>query len=197
MKQQIFITRILLVLTALMILLLPAQTNANDTSLQYNLNVKYSGISPKNSAPWLTAVFDDNNVNDKDPNKVLLTMSVSNLALNEGVKIWGFNFAPKKFMTNELTFSHVSGPKAVEIDRTRKGGGWYFDIRFKFSKDEFKAGSTSVYEISNTSEIESINFSKLSTGGGVRGSYGSGALVYIVNGKNVVYGWVGDSGKGK
>jgi hypothetical protein len=169
MKRQIFITKILLVFTASFILLLAGQANADNTSLQYNLNVKFSGASPTNSAPWLTAVFDDNNVNDSNPNKVLLTMSASNLELTEGVRMWCFNFT---LNTSDLTFSHVSGPKAVEIDKTggyQAGGGGFFDFRFIFSDDEFNAGETSVYEISYTSPITSSNFSEISSRGGRRG----------------------------
>jgi hypothetical protein len=196
MKRQIFRTKILLIFTASLILLLSGQANADNSSLQYNLNVKFSGASPKGSAPWLKAVFNDNNVNNSNPNKVLLTMTASNLVLTEGIRMWCFNFT---LNTSELTFSHVSGPKAVEIDKKgdyNAGGGGFFDFRFIFSDDEFNAGETSVYEISYTSQITSPDFSKISSRGARQGRYGSVALINDINGDDRLSGWIGDSGKG-
>ncbi len=196
MKKQLFTIKILFVLTASFIFLFAGSAGTEDTSLKYKLDTKYSGASPLSKAPWLSAVFDNNEANDRDPNKMLLIMSASNLAKTESVRMWFFNFALTK---SGLNFSHVSGPKAVEIDmksNNTAGGGGYFDFRFIFSNDEFNTGETAVYEISYTSKIESANFSKLSQPGGGRGLYGSAALLYIVNGKNKIYGWIGDSGKG-
>ena len=154
MQKQHFLIKIILVLTASYILLFTGTADSEETTLQYELDTKYSGAQPAGSAPWLKAIFDNNEVNDKDPKKILLTMSVSNLAKNEGVRMWFFNAA---LNISEMKFSHVSGPKAIEIDITGNylaGGGGYFDIRFKFSIGEFNGGKTSVYEISYFSDIE-------------------------------------------
>lgn len=195
MKQQFFIIKILLVLGISFIFLSTVRAQSEETPLQYNLDTKYSGVSPGSSAPWLTAVFDSNEANDKDPNKVLLTMSAPNLTAPEGVRRWCFNFT---LDPNGLTFSHVSGPVAVEIRQNvtlPAGGGGYFDFLFIFADGEFNSGNTSVYEISYTSPITAGNFSKISEPGGGRGRYGSAALVNNINGDNKL-GWIGDSGTG-
>lgn len=198
MKSKIIIKQILSVYIVLFILVLAVHAIADSPDLQYTLNKKYAGASPASRIPWLTAVFDNNDINDKEPNKVLLTMSAPHLTGTEDVRMWFFNFT---LNPDNLSFTHISGPKAIYIrkgnDCCRASGTGNYDFEFIFRENEFDSGKTSVYEISYVSPITITNFSEQSTKpGGSNGGYGSAALINDINGDNKLLGWIGDDNRG-
>jgi hypothetical protein len=168
---------------------------AQATLLTYELNFEFSGATaPEGSAPWITAIFDDDTGN---PDSVQLTMSATNLVNVEFISEWLFNFNTDLEVSN-LSLTYSSGQQPSEppnkgMNAYKADGDGYFDIQFLFptSGDRFTTGETSIYNLKYTSAISvhDFDFLSYSTAGNGPGPFYSAAHIQGI-GEDDGSGWV-------
>ena len=144
----------LLFLLASLVVLLSVPT-ASATTVTYPYAIEYSnGTPPAGAAPWLTAVFDDENT----PGTVKLKMTASNLTGTEFVSKWLFNLNPA-ISPSDISFSAP----------TKTGGNGFDNPTISKATNAFNAGPDMEYDIEFDSATSGM-------GGGIP-RFGEGEMV--------------------
>ena len=195
------VSRILLLTSLLIVIVLLAFNQAGAATLEFNMNIEYSGgTEPEGTPqPWATATFVDTTTNH-----VTLTMSAANLVGSEFISVWLFNFDPS-LDPDLLAFSLYGSPGSVpnsintaEND-LKAGPGKYYDFEFDFPPpkgnydNKFTSGETVIYDITYTGagtiDVFSFNFHSIATNNN-HGPYYSAAHIQSI-GADGGSGWIG------
>ncbi len=175
------------------------------TVITFPISTEYSaGTAPVGTAPWLTAIFDDENT----PGTVKLKLVATNLTGSEFVSEWNFNLNPALSPTN-IAFSAPikTGGNGFDTPTISKlinsfsaGPDGSYDIEFSFATSNsgggtrrFGVGEMAEYVITGSGPAAGLvaaDFNFLSQTGntGVGGPYRTGAHVQSIGGSNS--GWV-------
>ncbi|MEN8263106.1 MAG: hypothetical protein ABFR82_06555 [Nitrospirota bacterium] len=192
------ISKILLSTALLLITVLFSVNQAGATTVEFNMNVEYSGgTEPEGPDPWATATFVDSGSNN-----VTLTMSAANLVDSEFISVWQFNFDPD-LDPDLLEFTLLGEPGSTPdistgSDAFKAGPDRFYDIEFDFPppkgnyENKFTTGETVVYDITYTGSeiIDVYSFSFQSTSDKHGGPFYSAAHIQSI-GRKGKSGWVG------
>ncbi len=185
------------------ILFLGLASPVSATVMTFPLSIEYSGSSPPaGSAPWLTAIFDDENT----PGTVKLKLIASNLTGNEFVSVWNFNLNPNlspadiAFSAPTKVGSFADPTVSKTVNAFSAGPDASYDIEFSFSlsgmgggTQRFGAGESAEYTITGSGGaaglvVADFNFLSQPGNGGVGGPFLTGAHVQSINGEDS--GWI-------
>lgn len=176
---------------------------ASAASFAFNLNFKFSGSTPAETAPWITATFDD--TTSGIPGDIRLTVAANNLSGTEKVGGFYFNLDPLLDAAN-LTFSIVSpnptGLTNTEIERGNNAhkadGDGYYDVFLNFPNDNtLTAGETLTLDISRVGglTLENFIYGSSPTGPNGNGSSPNGTFYAAAHvqsiGTGSTSGWIG------
>ncbi|MBN2272676.1 MAG: PEP-CTERM sorting domain-containing protein [Sedimentisphaerales bacterium] len=157
-------------IAAASILLVSLTTAAWSATLSYNLEMEFSGATPPAGAtPWLNATFDDGGT----AGSVTLTLTATNLILDEFVGAWMFNLDPI-LDPNQLVFSLPTKTGSFDapvistsVDAYKADGDGYFDIQLDFATGggasaRFGLGEAAQYSITGIGSLTADSFGFLS-----------------------------------
>jgi hypothetical protein len=164
LKGKALLTGVVASALALFIMPHPAQS----LSIDFDMNLVFSGDTPGGNPPWLRATFDDGGV----AGSVNLTLTALNLTATEFVSGWYFNF-DSSLNLGSLNISRVSGtmPSSIStgVDGFQADGDGFFDILFNFptaaSSDRFEQGDMAVFAITGGPLLTAESFDFLSSPG--------------------------------
>ena len=121
---------LLLIIVGVGVTLAATSIPANALLITFELDEEYTGgAEPLESAPWLTATFEDAGLN-----QVSLTLDTEGLTGNEFVSNWFFNIQDGLIITSVIPFFAI-----VQAQDARHAGGapgHGFDIEFEFPTAE-------------------------------------------------------------
>src|SRR6266481_855639 len=92
---------------AVVVAVLAFSPRVGASSITYDFDHTFSGVSPAGPTPWLTAVFSDSGANS-----VQLTLAAPGLTGSEFVKQWYFNLNPA-LNASQLNFTPAGSSLAV------------------------------------------------------------------------------------
>jgi hypothetical protein len=164
----------------------------------------YGGTGAAGTAPWLTAVFDD----EANPGYVTMTLTATNLRTSplESVDEWYLNVDPS-IVPSSLTFSLLAtiGKFVTPTintgadDAYKADGDGYYDIEVAFNHTDgadkrFTNGDSVTYKVSGVSSADAFNFfSTPGPGGNPPGPFKMAAHIQGTGGDGSSSGWVAPS----
>ncbi len=200
------ITKVLFMLSFVIIVAFAAAGQAKAATNTFDFDVVFSGETPGGSGPYLTATFDDGAADAGYD--VRLTVHAGNLdpGLESATKLY-FNLDPAldaSLLTFNAEYTADSVPNSVSgADNAYKadGDGWY-DVYFNMPPPtgqygpRFTDNETLIYDIgySGAETLDISSFTYFSVPGGAEGQYLAAAHIQNIGGNGMGSegsGWVG------